>query len=212
MAADPLDVLTFNEAILALSIGASDTTRTELVERVVTTASRRLDEAIGPVVHRTVTAEVHDGGGWAIELNHGPVSSIASITEYQGATSTVVTAESAGSQPNDGYYAERYAPNPSLFSGVIVRRTSGYDSAWPCGRGNVLVTYTAGRAATTGAVDRRYKEAAVLIVRNLWRTYENSIGQVDEYDVPAQNFPTFALPNAVKDLLREELQTSVGFG
>lgn len=210
--ADTLDVLGFEEASAALAIGGSDTHKTADLARVITAASRRLDEAIGPVVQRTITSEIHDGGSSSIELNHGPVASISTVVEYQGSTAVTITAESAGFRPSDGYYAERYKPNPALMSGVLVRRVSGNTGEWSCGAGNVLVTYTAGRSVSTGAVDDRYKEAAILIVRNLWRPYQNGIGQLDEYDVPVSTFPTFGLPNAVKDLLREELQTSVGFG
>lgn len=210
--ADTYDVITLAEARAALGFGASDTTRDTLIARVVTTASNRLDEAIGPVVKRTVTSEVHSGGSLTIELNHGPVSAVASVTEYQGTSATVVTAETAGTQPTDGFYAEQYAPDRSLMSGVLVRRVSGNDTCWYWGRGNIQVTYTAGRSESTGAVAARYKEAGVLILRNLWRPYENSVGQVDEYQTPVQTFPAFALPSAVKDLSREELQSSVGFG
>lgn len=210
--ADTYDVLTYEEASTALGRGAADLNQADALERLITAASRRLDQAIGPIVARTVTSEAHDGGCTSIELNHGPISAIASITEYRGTSGSAVTAETAGAQPSAGYFAERYKPNPSLMSGVIVRRVSGNTDAWYPGFGNVLVTYTAGRVASTTAVDPVHKEAAVLILRNLWRPYDHSVGQVGEFDVPVQNFPAFALPNAVKDLLVEELQTSAGFG
>ena len=107
--------------------------------------------AVGPIITRAVTAEVHTGGRCTLELNHGPVTEVGSVTEYQGASSVVVTAETAGSEPTDGFYAERYAPNPSLLSGVLVRRYSGNDGVWWPGRGNIQITYTAGRSATVGA-------------------------------------------------------------
>ncbi len=74
------------------------------------------------------------------------------------------------------------------------------------------VNYLAGRAASTTTVDPRHKEAAALMLRNLWRSYEISTGNRDQYDVPIQSFPTFAVPKAVRDLLSEEVQDPVGFG
>lgn len=210
--ADTLDVLTLAEARSILSFGASDTTLDTAIARVVTTVSRRLDTYIGPIVQRSVTSEIHDGRGTRIELGLGPISAISTVTEYQGNTATVLTAETPGVEPTDGYYAERYAPNPTLLSGVLVRRISGHDSCWQLGRGNVQVGYLAGRATATSTVDPIYKEAGALMLRNLWRSYQQSIGGVDEYDTPIQNFPTFTIPRAVVELLADEVQPTVGFG
>lgn len=207
---DPLDILTLPEAKSVLAI--SDTSTDTELARVITSVSRRLDTFAGPVVRRSVTSEVHSGGGSRIELNQGPVYAVASVTEYQGATATAVTAETAGTQPSEGFYAERYVPNPSLLSGILIRRVSGHDSCWYWGRGNIQVTYTAGRAESTGTVDPVYKEAAALMLRNLWRSYQQSTGGLAEFDIPAQNFPTFAIPKAVVELLADEMQPMVGFG
>lgn len=207
---DPLDILTLSEAKSILAI--SDTSTDTELARVITSVSRRLDTYIGPVVRRSVTSETHSGGGSRIELNHGPVYAIASVTEYQGTTARTVTAETAGTEPSEGFYAERYIPNPSLLSGVLIRRVSGHDSCWYWGRGNVQVTYTAGRAETTGAVDPIHKEAAGIMLRNLWRSYQQSTGGFGEFDTPAQNFPTFAIPKAVVELLADEVQPTIGFG
>lgn len=210
--ADTYDVLTLSEARSILSIGASDTTLDTELARVITSVSRRLDTYIGPVVQRSITSEVHSGGSTAIELGYGPISAVGAVTEYQGTTATAVTAESAGTQPTEGFYAERYKPNPALLSGVLVRRLSGSPAQWYWGSGNILVTYTAGRSVSTGTVDPIYKEAAGLMVRNLWRSYQQSAGGFNEYDVPAQNFPTFTIPRAVVELLADEVQPTVGFG
>lgn len=209
---DTLDVLSLEEAKEAVRRGASDDRYDNVIARLVTTVSRRLDEAIGPVVSRTVTDERATGWRTKLELSHGPILSVSSVVEYQSGTGVTLTQETHASVPSDGYLPERYAPNPALLSGVLIRRVSGHDACWWEGHGNVLVTYVAGRVADTTSVDARHKEAAVLMLRNLWRSYENAVGQVDEYDVPVASFPAFALPNAVKDLLTEELQTSAGFG
>lgn len=205
------DVLTVTEAKQALSVGALDTTRQDDLVRLVSAASARLDEAIGPVVRRVVTHRV-DGGRHRLELPLGPVSAVSAVTEWQGTSAVSVSEETLGTAPSDGWAGERYDPDPTLLSGILVRRSGGANTCWYPGTGNIEVTYTAGRVASTTSVDPRHKEAAVLILRNLWRAYEMSTGRTDEYDVPSASFPTFALPRAVKDLLRREMQDQVGFG
>lgn len=206
------DVLSTTEGKQILGVGLTDTSKDTTITRLITTASRRLDEAIGPVIQRSVTSEVHDGGCRAIELQWGPVSAISSVTEYQGETAVAVTAETLGTTPTDGYIAERYAPDRSLLSGMLIRRVSGYDRGWWHGRSNVAISYLAGRVASETQVEPRHKEAAGLILRNLWRPYENAVGSVNDYDVPVSSMPTFALPRAVVDLLEDEMQSSAGFG
>lgn len=209
---DTYDVLTTTEAKQILSISLTDTSKDSSVERVVTAVSRRLDRLIGPVVQRAVTDERAGARGCHLELAYGPVSAVSSVVEYQGTTAVTLTEETPGVEPTDGWVGERYAPNPSLLSGVLIRRCSGSDRLWWEGHGNVVVSYTAGRAAATASVDARHKEAAGLMVRNLWRSYENTVGGVDQFDTPTQAFPAFAVPNAVKELLADELQTDDGFG
>lgn len=210
--ADTYDLLTLSEARAILDFGASDNTMDTQIASVVTTVSRRLDTYIGPVVQRSITSEVHSGGRGRIELGYGPVSTVGTVTEYQGTTAVVLTAETPGVEPTDGYYAERWAPNPALLSGVLVRRVSGQDTCWWSGRGNIQVTYTTGRSVSTGTVDSIYKEAAGLMLRNLWRSYQQSTARFDEFDTPMQNFPTFTIPKAVVELLADETQPMVGFG
>lgn len=212
MAVDTYDVLTTTEAKQILSIATTDTSRDSTLERLVTAVSRRLDRLVGPVVVRSVTDEYADASGCSLELAYGPVTAISSVVEYQGTSSVTLTAETAGTQPTDGYAAERYKPSPGLLSGVLVRRCGGSDTYWWAGTGNVKVNYLAGRVSATTTVDPRHKEAAALMLRNLWRSYENTVGGVDQYDVPIQSFPTFAVPKAVRDLLSEEIQDPVGFG
>lgn len=205
------DVLTTTEAKQILSISLTDTTKDTSLARVITAVSGRLDTLIGPVVQRAVTAEEVDAAcSSEIELAYGPVSAISSVVEYQGTTAVTLTAETPGVQPTEAYRARRYAPNPSLMSGILVRRCSGSTRHW--WPGTVVVFYTAGRVASTTAVDADHKEAAGLILRNWWRSYENSIADLGEYDTPAQSFPAFAVPNAVRELLADELQTDDGFG
>ena len=203
--ADLLDVLTLAEAKETLRIETVDTTDDVLLARYVTTVSRNLDKAIGPVVARAVTGETHDGCRGAIILRHRPIMAVGSLVEYTGTAPTTLTQMTVTSHPADGYRLEPYDPTPGLYSGIVVRTFTGRTGRFPYGSGNVVCTYTAGRAASTTSVDARYKHAAAICLENLWRDRQQTTGQFDEYNVPIANFPTFALPRAAAELLSDEL-------
>lgn len=198
--ADLFDVLALAEAKQILSIGSVDTTDDVNLARAVTAVSRRLDELVGPVVQRPVSGEMHNGGYCTVELLQAPVAAVTAVTE-----NGVVLVEGTD------WVGDRYKPDPALYDGFIVRRSGNYDIPFTSGRLNVVVSYTAGRYADTATVGAVYREAAGLMLRNLWRSYQESVGQVGEFDTPVQNFPAFAVPNAVRDLLHTEVQPEVGF-
>jgi len=201
--ADTLDVLTEQEARDAVGSGGTPKPTDDLLARLNTAVARRLDRLVGAIVQRTVTAEIQNGCARAIWLKQSPASAIATVTEYNASTSRTLTAQTLGSAaPANGYFAELHSNNPSLLSGRLIRRTNGYDDTfWP----HVSVTYTAGRYATTAAVDELFKSAATLMLKNLWRSATPTVGRVDEFDVPYANFPTFAVPRAVLEMLADEI-------
>lgn len=209
---DPYDLVTLAEAKGALRITTTDTLSDDKVARVITNVSRRLDRCIGPTVARPVNNERLDGGRSFIELAYGPVMSISSVVEYQSRTSVTLTEASPGVEPTEGWYGERYKPDPTLYSGVIVRRIDSWGRNFWSGAGNVVCSYTAGRVASTSTVPADIKEGALIMIRNWWRVYEQSTAGFEEFEVPQQNFPTFAIPNAVRDLLYELWQPETGFG
>ena len=43
-----------------------------------------------------------------------------------------------------------------------------------------------------------------MMLKNAWRTQEMAVQELGEFDVPAQNFPRFGIPNYVSDMLAEE--------
>ena len=209
--ADTLDLLTLAEAKSRLRIAGSDTSRDEELAAYITAVSKMLDEWVGPTVQRTVTDETHDGlTGYGcrrqrITLQRRPVVSVTTVLEYSGTSATTLSLKSTSSHPDNGYRLEPYAADPGLYSGVVVRTSGSHDWWWEPERNNVKVTYAAGRVASTTAVDARFKQAAGLVLKNLWREEEFSVGVEGEFDVPRQTFPTFAMPNAVKELLADEL-------
>lgn len=190
-----LDVVTLDEAETELGI---DPDSRVLLSGYITSVSRLLDQACGPIVKRTVTDEKHNGGDSQIWLGHWPVASVTSVTEYSGMTAVSLTAETASTAPN-GYL---------LDGSSLVRRVGKNDSAWAYGRGNVLVTYVAGRYDDTLSVDERFKRAAVITLANLWRR-EQGMGTVTfGADGAPMLGATYALPNAAKAFIQDDLRPS----
>lgn len=196
------------EASYALGLGATDiaTAKTgTLLATAITAVSEALVERVGPMVYGTVTGELHDGGyGW-VYLDQHPVQGVVQVVEYDSTTASTLTAESNSSKPDTSYLA-------TLASGKIERRNGGAAAWFPAGRANVYVTYVAGRYASTATVGQRYKEAAAIMLKNVWRTYESQAATLNEFDVPQAAFPRFGIPNSVKDLLADEWRVGSGIG
>ena len=201
---DTLDVLTLAEAKEELGIGSGNTSKDTMLARKITAVSQRLDQACGPIVKRTVTGEVLEGGTFDAWVALGPVFSWTSVTEYSGTVAQVLDPEDYDTQPAYGYVAERGGTPTSIYSGRLTRRSAGGTLRFPVGPEAVRVTYEAGRYADTATVDPLFKEAAAVMLQNSWRTQEAAVQSMGEFDVPAQNFPRFGIPNYVSDMLAEE--------
>jgi hypothetical protein len=203
--ADTLDVLTLTEGKDALRIDETDTDEETELAGYITAVSRLLDQRIGPVVRRSVTAETHHGGRSYIRLLQRPVASVTTLLEYSATTQFTLTLSTVTSQPSLGYALDSYPPDPALFSGRVWRRSGNSDYYFANGRGNVVATYSAGRYSSTTSVDARFKRAACVCLENLWRDRQHTVSQFGEFDVPTAAFPTFSLPRAVTDLLSDEI-------
>lgn len=202
-----LDVVTDAEARRYVKLGPLDVTgKATILTALVTAVSLKLDKCVGPVVRRAVTAETQDGGSDRVRLDLRPVYSFTTVTEYDSTAATVLTRETIGTVPSSGYYAEPWRNDRTLFSGVLIRRSGGSDYRFPCGRGNIAVTYNAGRFTDTASVDARFKDAAGIMLTYLWQQYGLSTATKGDYEVPFENFPKFAVPNAVRDMLLDEWQ------
>lgn len=210
--ADQYDVLTLEEAKHVLKFAPTDTSSDSTLTQVITAVSRRLDTAIGPTIIRSVTDEYHDGGRTKIELYYSPVSAVTAITEYQSGTAVGLSEVYGGTLPYEGWYGERYKPNPRLYSGIIVRKTGEFTDHFWHGSGNVVCSYSAGRSTSTTTVDDRIKEGAAMFLRSWWRAYEQSVAPMGEFEVPTQTFPQCAIPTATKEILRDMWLPQTGFG
>lgn len=197
-----LDVITLAEAKRALNIPDATTTHDTEIASYVTTVSQRLDSLVGPIVQRTITSEAHNGGRSLIALRKPPVASITAVVERRGTVAYTLTAENFAAPTSDDYTVD-------LDAGLLYRRSSGCASWWERGQRNVLVTYVAGRFADTASVDERYKQAAAIFLTHLWRKEQGASGQTfgDAPPDPRFAIPSFGVPNAVRDLLSDQLLT-----
>lgn len=188
--ADPYDVISLEEAKTALRITGTNND-TELAAWI-TAISRRLDDLCGPIVQRTVTDELHQSPSGPLWLYQTPVVSISNVKEWSSGTATTLTAETAAAS-GDYLYDARL--------GTISRRSSWYDTTWSSSY--VTVTYVAGRAANTAAVDPLFKQAAVIILTHVWRTSGTGRGEVFNA-IEGENVfgtPPFSIPRAAIELL-----------
>jgi len=210
--ADILDVLTLPEAKTALGLNSAATTYDTVLAQYVTAVSRQLDKLCGPVVVRTVTNEPHDGGGHTIRLRRVPVLTVTTVTEYNGTTATVITAETNAAKTSTNYLHD--GTLGTINSGTIIRRSSDGDETFESGRRNIEVTYEAGRAATTATVDARFKNAAAMMLRNVWTaeqaTGSQTFGEYAEQPVNPLYGP--GMLNKVAAMLIGELHDGVYVG
>lgn len=161
---DTVDVLTISEARQAVGLTSDESD--DRLKTLITAVSTQLDEMCGPVRTRTVTDELHDGGRHEILLRKLPVYSITTVTEYDNTTATTLTAETNATKASTNYMHAGTAGR--LSSGRVFRRNNNGDDTFAPGRRNVTVTYVAGRAASTDGVPAKFKQAAAMMLRNVW--------------------------------------------
>lgn len=182
-----------------LNIPTATTTYDTELTGFLNAATPVLENICGPLVQRTVTNEMHDGGydnaRAIIVLRQRPVISVTTITEYLATTAYVLT------QVATPALGTTYSYTFDVETGSITRRmTGGYAYPFPFGSGNILVTYVAGYAVIPDNV----RLAALFQAAHLWQTSQqggrpgwNSAAGEDGY-APSSSY---AIPNRVIELL-----------
>lgn len=172
----PRWIISIEEARAQLNI--TGTSGDAELEEYLQVTSDIVENIIGPVVNRTVTDEVHDGGP-AILLNRTPVVSITSITNW--------------GDPSITYGAPDYLLNKQ--TGVIRRYGA---SAF---NGPVLVSYVTGMSNQT---PESAITAAKVIVQHLFRSQQlRPVGPPAPTADATATVPMlgFAVPNAAVQML-----------
>lgn len=193
--ADTLDVISLAEGKAALNI--TDTNNDTELAVYITAVSRRLDDICGPIVKRDVTDELYPGGLAQLALTQAPASdtattTISAVTEYSGGTAQALAAESLTSSTSYDFTFD-------ATTGLLSRRAGWSDATF--GAQRVKVTYAAGRYADTASVDAKFKLAAQIMLQHVWRPGQGFGGSYS--DAPLSGF---AVPNAVAELLADEMQ------
>jgi hypothetical protein len=199
--AQATDWISLVEGKQALNIDSAVTTFDGEIALYISAVSQKLDLLAGAAVIRTVTGEGVSvpTASSIISLVYRPVATVSSVTEYTGTTAQVLTAETNATKTAYNYLIDAEA-------GWLLRRSSGSDAYFPVGRGNVVVTYTAGRVAATANVTEKYKLAAAMFLSHLWRREQGAgtatFGGVVDFEA---GVPTFGVPNVVRDLLAADI-------
>lgn len=198
------DLLTLDEAKRALNIPLADTTFDTELHAYITAVSQRLDDLCGPVVKRSVADEVHDGGGPTIWPDSAPVATVGEIVEYSAGTGTALIAETLTVA---GDYA---LVHPGTHNSQVCRRSGWNDRRFVNGRGNIVISYVAGRFDSTADVSPKFKQAAAKALSWLWRGDQGAgtatFGAADGSSLFGLGF---ALPNSVVEMLAYERRPPV---
>ena len=165
------------------------------LQSLVTAVSARIDEICGPVVVRA-TVEIFDGNVPDVFLAHAPVSTITSVVEHSSGVPLTLIAETSTSLPADGYRVR--------YEAYIERRNNGYTSMFA--PGDVVVTYSAGRASTTATVSPQFKEAALITISHLWQTERGTGNAFGVTDTGVSFGPTFSVPRRALDILGHQIK------
>lgn len=151
----------------------------------------------GPILPRTYTNEMYNGGVAIISLRHRPIVSVASVTEFLGPIAYPLT--QVPSRDQGSIYS--YVVNPS---GSIQRTTAGGGTqAFPGGPDAVSVTYTAGYQVTPANIRLGMLE---LLRVNYQQTQQGGGGRIgggflsDESE-PSTPMLGFLVPNRVREML-----------
>jgi hypothetical protein len=198
------DIVTIAEATQYLQ--AAGNANSPLLDEWITAASLAVDDLCGPVVRRTITAEeIRTYGEGRVKVAWSHIVSASSVVEYDSdGVAQTLTAETYSSKPADGY---RFWPTTK--AQWVERRESGGASTFPVD-GTLLITYVAGRFASTSTVSQRFKKATLMLIAHLWAVEHgtaNTFGDVQSFTPSG-----FAVPRRVTELLGEEIRSRVAVG
>lgn len=207
------DILNLIEARAAVNIPTGVTSQDSDLTLFVAGISSRVDALTGPVVSRSVTGERHSGmsagrGRFMLDLQY--VSAITSLSEWDGTTQTVLSAETDGVKTSSDYLLDSIGPYA-----IVYRRSNGTDAVFPAGRRNLVASYTAGRFANTASVTEQFKLAVSAVLRRMWKREQSSWAQTpdffDDTENPTQRLAFFrAIEPMLAELLADQLLPPVG--
>jgi len=185
-----MSIASLSEAKEYLNI--TDSSHDTELAQFIDAADPVIENIVGPVTSAQFD-EFYDGGLSSIVLQHWPVISVETLTEYAGTVPTVLTVAATP----DVVTASSYTIDKA--AGIIYRVGIGVPNWFASGAGNVRVQYTAGRSS----VPANIKLAALELIRHLYQSTQQSgrpaFGGALEDQVWAP--AAFAVPTRVIELL-----------
>lgn len=187
--AQALRIVSLADVKRHMNMSLTDTTNDDEVQDFIDAAQALIEREIGPVVPKTYT-ERHNGGRCRINVDHGPIVSITSITEYYyGSLLHVLTSNEYVVDYTAGYI-DRTLPSGMRFDfqGSI---------------NDVVIVYVAGRIVPVGAnVRLGAKELTAHLWRNtqLGRTRRSRSGSATDDDSAPIGLG-FSMPARVRELI-----------
>jgi hypothetical protein len=172
----------------------ADPAQVSKLTRFLASSKDVIEFITGPIIPVTRT-EQFDGGSRSVVLSPRWVTKITSVTETVGSITYTLTEQPLTSSPVDAY-----GYTWDKITHKITRRVTGVDIPFMLGRGNIIVTYTAGMLATPQVL----QDAAGELIRHWW-----SHGQVayaapfmpgDDAEVAVTDVMGYAIPNRVIEM------------
>lgn len=183
-------ILTLADARTACRIAAADTTNdSDLTTTYIPAVAVVCEDQAGPILAVSGLTWTVDGGRTFVVLPSKPTA-IASVTETGVALAAGVD----------------YTVN--LRAGIITRGSTQTPYVFLPGQQNVVVTYSAGYAATTADVTANHRLAARIILRQMWQADQQGTGagrQINGAGVDLDTVSTpsgFLVPRRAYELLK----------
>jgi len=179
-----------------LNISNVDRARDEKIRTMLLGITPVVEAITGPIIQRTYTNEMHDGGTERIRLLHAPVQNVISVTEYLANVEYRLQQVPQGRPDLGSMWSFMFEPDRQ----IVRRSPGGGTQPFFGGTDSISVTYVAGLDAVPPTV----AEAACELVRVHFQATQQGRPRpgINSYDdEPGTPVLGFFVPNRVRELL-----------
>jgi hypothetical protein len=179
-----------------LNISNVDRARDEKIRTMLLGITPVVEAITGPIIQRTYTNEMHDGGTERIRLLHAPVQNVISVTEYLANVEYRLQQVPQGRPDLGSMWSFMFEPDRQ----IVRRSPGGGTQPFFGGTDSISVTYVAG----LDAVPPNVTQAACELVRVHFQATQQGRPRpgINSYDdEPGTPVLGFFVPNRVRELL-----------